>query len=95
MDDYVRTVTMPFTADGTTIGLSGADIDTRPLENRLLPLYARADGPVVLTDYFGRVVTGTSTRYLPGETLPADVEPLWSRRFTTGSTWFSVHRIGE
>lgn len=68
--DYILTVTMPVTAadgDGERmLGVVGADIAVRRLEQELLPLLLLIDEPLALVNAAGRVIISTDPTAQPG-----------------------------
>lgn len=67
--DYILTLTMPVhdRDDERMIGVIGADIAVRRLEQALLPVFLDVDEPLVLVNEHGRVVLSTEPNVQVGE----------------------------
>ncbi len=57
--DYILTLTMPVEIDGIMMGVVGADVYIKRLENDLLPLLEDFQEPVALVNRVGRVLVST------------------------------------
>ncbi|OLT20754.1 hypothetical protein BJF78_09340 [Pseudonocardia sp. CNS-139] len=90
-DRYLLTLTVPAVADGTFLGIAGADLPAASFETLVLRELGDLAADVVVVNPEDRVVLSTSSRWLTGsraEFTPADTartlaEPDW-RVVTTG-----------
>lgn len=70
--DYIFTVTMPVRVGEQMIGVVGADVAVRGLENALLPLFLAVDQPLALVNAVDRVVISTEPTVQVGQLAPHD-----------------------
>ncbi|TFC20103.1 hypothetical protein E3O19_01700 [Cryobacterium algoritolerans] len=68
--DYIITLTKPVRLGERMIGVVGADIYVKRLEQVLLPHFLALAGPVVLVNQSGRVVISTEPTLPAGDILP-------------------------
>ncbi|WP_420898369.1 cache domain-containing protein [Cryobacterium fucosi] len=68
--DYIITLTMPVRLGERMIGVVGADVYVKRLEQVLLPHFLALPGPVVLVNQAGRVVISTEPTLPAGDILP-------------------------
>ena len=68
--DYIVTLTMPTEIDGTMIGVVGADIYVKRLEQELLPTLLAIEQPVSLVNEQRRVMVSTDPTLAVGTLLP-------------------------
>ena len=68
--DYIITLTMPVRLGERMIGVVGADVYVKRLEQVLLPHFLALPGPVVLVNQSGRVVISTEPTLPAGDILP-------------------------
>ncbi|MET8427660.1 cache domain-containing protein [Nocardia sp. NPDC004860] len=67
VDLYVCTFSMPLRlADGTFLGIAGADISISTIESALWPYLQQASATLVLANADGRVIVGNDAEYLTG-----------------------------
>jgi len=66
-DRYLLTFTAPVIADGTFLGVVGADVPVSRFERTLLGAWGRHDSEVVIINGQGRVVVSNCTRALSGD----------------------------
>jgi len=74
--DFIITLTMPVRLDERMIGVVGADVYVKRLEQVLLPHFLALSGPVVLINQVGRVVISTEPTLPAGDILPNRRHPL-------------------
>lgn len=79
-DDYTLTFTAPVVADGTFLGVGGADVKVSTAEKLLLPALRATSAPLAVVNEHGRILSSNSGRRLSGELVgnPEDVAALWS-----------------
>lgn len=72
--DYILTLTMPVHGDGgeRMVGVVGADISVRRLEQELLPRFLGVEVPLALVNADGRVVLSTEPALQVGQLAHAD-----------------------
>ena len=68
--DYIITLTMPVRLGERMVGVVGADVYVKRLEQVLLPHFLALPGPVVLVNQAGRVVISTEPTLPAGDILP-------------------------
>jgi hypothetical protein len=74
-DRYLLTFTEPVVADGTFLGVAGADVPVARFETLVLQGLAELPVDIVVIAEEGRVVLSTWSRRLTGELLPAAAAP--------------------
>ncbi|TFC48220.1 hypothetical protein E3T26_10740 [Cryobacterium sp. TMT1-21] len=74
--DYVITLTMPVRVDRDMVGVVGADVFVKSLEQVLLPHFLALASPVLLINEAGRVVVSTEPSLPAGDILPNPRHPL-------------------
>jgi hypothetical protein len=79
--DYIVTLTMPTEIDGTMIGVVGADIYVKRLEQELLPTLLAIEKPVTLVNEQRRVMVSTDPTLAVGTLLPAHPDPAGVGRY--------------
>ena len=84
-DRYLLTFTEPIVADGTFLGVAGADVPVTRFETLVLQGLADMQMDMVVIGEEGRVVLSTWSRWLTGELLAADATP--DRLPLPGLTW--------
>jgi DNA-binding FadR family transcriptional regulator len=72
VDDYLVTVSVPVTANGSFVGIMAADIRVANLERSVAPWLAQAAGTCILLNSESRVLLSNSVRYNVGDVLPAE-----------------------
>lgn len=73
VEAYVVTLTVPAVLDGVRVGAVGNDIQVADLEAALLPMLLRSRAPLAIVGRHGNVLVGSSSRFLPGEYVPAEL----------------------
>jgi len=74
VDDYLVTVSVPVTSNGSFVGVMAADIRVANLELSVSPWLAQADGVCILLNSESRVLLSNSVRYNVGDVLPTDTD---------------------
>ncbi|MBG6213975.1 MAG: hypothetical protein LH475_01155 [Cryobacterium sp.] len=76
--EYIFTLTMPVRIgeDAPMVGVVGADVAVKRLEQVLLPLLLAADGPMLLLNDVGRIVVSTDPTRPVGDMLAGPGHPL-------------------
>jgi DNA-binding FadR family transcriptional regulator len=74
VDDYLVTVSVPVTSQGSFVGIMAADIRVAGLEQAVSPWLAQAPDVCVLLNDEGRVLLSNSIRYNVGDVLPGDAD---------------------
>ncbi len=76
--EYIFTLTMPVRigVDASMVGVVGADVAVKRLEQLLLPLLLAASGPVLLLNDVGRIVVSTDPTRPVGDMLAEPGHPL-------------------
>lgn len=74
--DYVITLTMPVPVGEHMVGVVGADVYVKSLEQVLLPHFLALPSPVALVNEAGRVVVSTEPSLPAGDVLPNRRHPL-------------------
>lgn len=74
--DYVITLTMPVRVGEEMVGVVGADVSVKSLEQVLLPHFLALASPVALVNAAGRVVMSTEPSLPAGDVLPNGRHPL-------------------
>ena len=93
-DRYLLTFTEPIVADGTFLGVAGADVPVTRFETLVLQGLADMPMDMVVIGEEGRVVLSTWSRWLTGELRAADATP--DRLPLPGLTWqLSVTKSGR
>ena len=72
VEAYVVTLTVPAQQGDSRLGAVGTDIQVSDLEAELLPVLLRSAEPLALVGRHGNVILGNSSRFLPGEFVPAE-----------------------
>lgn len=71
---YICTFAIPVrTADGTFLGIAGADVPVAEIELRLWPQLRAAGNSTVLVNPDGRVIVGNDPEYTTGSRIPSRV----------------------
>jgi hypothetical protein len=70
-DMYTITVTIPIVADGTFLGVAGADLVVGEVERRLLDVLRQTDEDAVVVNTERRVIAANTPRWIVGSRLPA------------------------
>ncbi|KWX66337.1 hypothetical protein [Mycobacterium sp. NAZ190054] len=70
-DMYTITATVPVVADGTFLGIAGADLVVGEVERRLLEVLRRCDEDAVVVNTERRVIAANTPRWFVGSRLPA------------------------
>ncbi|PRC41643.1 hypothetical protein C6A85_000000114585 [Mycobacterium sp. ITM-2017-0098] len=70
-DMYTITVTIPVVADGSFLGVAGADLVVGEVERTLLEVLRNADEDAVVVNAERRVVAANTSRWIVGSRLPA------------------------
>lgn len=73
VEAYVVTLTVPAQHGDARLGAVGTDIQVSDLEEELLPVLLRSAQPLALVGRHGNVILGNSSRFLPGEFVPAEL----------------------
>ncbi|MBS1694718.1 MAG: PDC sensor domain-containing protein [Actinobacteria bacterium] len=73
-DMYTITATVPVIADGTFLGVAGADLVVGEVEHRLLSVLRQASEDAVIVSTERRVIAANTPRWLAGARLPAAPE---------------------
>lgn len=74
--DYVITLTMPVRVGEDMVGVVGADVYVKSLEQLLLPHFLALESPVALVNEAGRVAVSTEPSLPAGDILPNRRHPL-------------------
>ncbi|WP_125099457.1 cache domain-containing protein [Leucobacter chromiireducens] len=73
VEAYVITLTVPAAQGDTRLGAVGTDIQVSDLEAELLPVLLRSSETLALVGRHGNVILGNSSRFMPGEFVPAEL----------------------
>lgn len=74
VDDYLVTVSVPVTSNGSFVGIMAADIRVASLELSVSPWLAQADGVCILLNSGRRVLLSNSVRFNVGDVLPTHAD---------------------
>lgn len=70
-DMYTITATIPIVAEGTFLGVAGADLVVGEVERHLLEALRQADDDAVVVNTERRVIAANSARWIVGSRMPA------------------------
>ncbi|UXA09776.1 hypothetical protein KXD97_16345 [Mycobacterium sp. SMC-8] len=70
-DMYTITATIPVVADGTFLGVAGADLVVGEVERKLVEVLRQTDEDAVVVNAERRVIAANTSRWLVGSRLPA------------------------
>ena len=74
VEAYVMTLTVPAEVGERRVGAVGNDMQVEDLERALMPILLRSPVETVLLGRHGTVLFGNTSRFLPGDWVPATVE---------------------